>query len=278
MSFINGDFMLQSNTAKKLYHDYAERMPIIDYHCHLSPRMIAENHRFKNITELFLGGDHYKWRVLRTNGVDEEYITGDAPDYDKFLKFAETLPYSIGNPIFHWTQLELKRYFDIDEILSPKTADMIWEKCNGMLKREDFRAKALIQKSNVHVICTTDDPLDDLKYHKQLHEERFEVKVYPTFRPDKAVEITKPTFLPYMQAMGVASYQNLKEKLVARISFFAENGCRLADHAMESIPFAIGNAEAVFDKVIKGITITEQEQSRPFCLICKQWGLHPIKI
>ena len=203
MSFINEKFMLRTKTAQRLYDEYAKDMPIIDYHCHLSPQMIAENYKFSNIGELFLGGDHYKWRLMRSNGIDEKYITGDAGYHEKFLKFAETLKWCIGNPMLHWTQLELKRYFDIDEILSPSTAEDIWNRCNALLQRDDFRAKELIRRSNVKVVCTTDDPLDDLKYHKQLKDEGYEVKVLPTFRPDKATDIGKDTFLPYVRQMGV---------------------------------------------------------------------------
>ncbi len=259
MSFINEKFMLRTKTAQKLFDLYAKNMPIIDYHCHLSPKMIAENYKFENIGELFLGGDHYKWRLMRSNGVDEKYITGDANYYDKFMEFAKTLTMCVGNPMYHWTHLELKRYFNIDETLSPKTADMIWDCCNELLKGEDFCARALIEKSNVKVVCTTDDPLDDLKYHKQLREEGFSVKVLPTFRPDKAVEIGKETFIPYIQQMGVSSYGEFKEKLISCIDFFAENGCVLSDHAMEYVPYAEGDAEAVFNKKISGGELTQQE-------------------
>ena len=259
MSFINEKFMLRTKTAQRLYDEYAKDMPIIDYHCHLSPQMIAENYKFSNIGELFLGGDHYKWRLMRSNGIDEKYITGDAGYHEKFLKFAETLKWCIGNPMLHWTQLELKRYFDIDEILSPSTAEDIWNRCNALLQRDDFRAKELIRRSNVKVVCTTDDPLDDLKYHKQLKDEGYEVKVLPTFRPDKATDIGKDTFLPYVRQMGVANFDEFKEKLVSRIAYFDECGCRLSDHAMEYIPYAEGNAEAVFDKRLRGEELTQNE-------------------
>ncbi len=259
MSFINEKFMLRTKTAQKLYDSYAKNMPIIDYHCHLSPQMIADNYKFDNIGELFLGGDHYKWRVMRSNGIEEKYITGDASYYEKFMKFAEALTMCIGNPMYHWTHLELKRYFDIDETLSPKTADMIWNRCNELLKGEDFRARALIEKSNVKVVCTTDDPLDDLRYHKQLREEGFSVKVLPTFRPDKATEIGKDTFLPYVEQMGVSTYDEFKKKLVSCIEHFAECGCLLSDHAMEYIPYAEGDAEAVFNKRMNGEALTQEE-------------------
>ena len=210
MSFINKDFMLHSETAKELFHSYAEDLPIIDYHCHLDPKVIAEDYQFRNITDLFLGGDHYKWRAMRSNGVDEKYITGDASDREKFQKWAETMSYLIGNPLYHWTHLELKRYFDIDKTLSPETAEEIWNICNEKLAQPDFSARNLILKSNVKVICTTDDPADDLQYHKKLKAENFPVKVLPTFRPDKAVNIDKETFLPYMEKLGVTSFAQLK--------------------------------------------------------------------
>ncbi len=260
MSFIHDDFMLHSEAARKLYHAYAEKMPIIDYHCHLSPKMIAENAKFRNITELFLGGDHYKWRVMRSNGVDEAYITGDKPDYEKFLKFAETLPYCIGNPMYHWTHLELKRYFGIDKLLCPETADEIWNTCNELLLREDFRARALIEKSNVKVVCTTDDPLDDLSYHRAIAASDFAVKVYPAFRPDKAVEIGKETFLPYVEQTGAKTYEALWTFLCSRLDFFAENGCRVSDHALDGVPFATGDASAVFEKRLRGEAITKTEE------------------
>lgn len=259
MSFINDDFMLHSDAAKHLYNDFAKKMPIIDYHCHLSPAQIAENHRFENIGELFLGGDHYKWRLMRSNGVDEKYITGDADWYDKFVRFAETLCYCVGNPMFHWTHLELKRYFGIDEILTPKTAPDIWKRCNELLARDDFRARALIEKSNVVTLCTTDDPTDDLRYHRQLKEAGFAVKVLPTFRPDKAVDIEKGTFCEYIAKLGAASYDELKECLHSRIAYFAENGCRLSDHSFGKVPFAEGDAAAAFEKKMNGGELSEHE-------------------
>lgn len=260
MSFINEDFMLTNKTAKRLFYDYAKDLPIIDYHCHLIPEKIANNYKFKNVADLMLGGDHYKWRQMRTNGIDEKFITGDAGDYEKWEKWAETLPMAIGNPLFHWTQLELKRYFNVDEILSPETAEHIWNKCNAMLETDEYSAKGLISMSNVEIVCTTDDPADDLKYHKQIKESGFKTKVYPTMRPDKVVEIGKETFLPYIESIGVKSYGELKEWLKGRILFFNEMGCRLSDHALEYVPFRLGNAEAVFEKKINGETITQEEE------------------
>ena len=211
MSFINESFMLKNETAKEIY-EAVKDLPIIDYHCHISPKMIAENHKFKNAYELFLGGDHYKWRQMRTNGVEEEYITGERDDFEKWLKFAETMPYLIGNPIYHWTHLELKRYFGIEEELSPKTAKDIWDKVNSMLETDEYRVLGLIKKSNVEVICTTDAPHDTLEYHKQLKD--LDVKVIPAFRPD---------------------LDNLGDDITECMDYFHENGCRLSDHAVDKM-------------------------------------------
>ncbi len=260
MSFINKDFMLTTKTAKKLFYDYAKDLPIIDYHCHLVPEKIANNYQFKNVADLMLGGDHYKWRQMRTFGVDEKYTTGDASDYEKWEKWAETLPMAIGNPLFHWTQLELKRYFDVDENFTPDTAKAIWDKCNSRLETESYRAKGLIEMSGVEALCTTDDPADDLMYHKQIKESGFKTKVLPTMRPDKAVEIGKETFLPYIEAIGVKDYDSLKKWLVEKIAFFNSMGCRLSDHALEYVPFKTGDAKAVFEKRINGGEITREEE------------------
>lgn len=259
MSFIHDDFMLGNETGRRLFHNYAEKMPIIDYHCHLDPKIIAEDHQFRNITELFLGGDHYKWRAMRSNGVDERYITGDAPDREKFQKWAETMPYLLGNPLYHWTHLELKRYFDIDEVLCPDTAEMIWNRCNALLAKEEFSARNLILRSNVKVICTTDDPADSLCYHQKLKAEGFPVRVLPTFRPDKAVNVDLETFVPYMQTLGVSSYDALIATLQDKIDYFHQNGCRLSDHALDVIPYATGDPSKVFEKAMHGEAITKEE-------------------
>ena len=256
MSFINEKFMLKSRVARKLY-SMVKDLPIIDYHCHLSPKQIAENYQFRNAFDLFLSGDHYKWRQIRTLGVDEELITGSASDYEKFREFAKAMPLMIGNPIFHWTQLELKRYFGIDEILSEKTCDMIWNKCNELLAKEEYRAQGLITRSNVEIICTTDDPADTLEYHKAL--KGFSTKVLPTFRPDKAVEIGKETFLPYIENIGVKSYDELASWIRERIAYFNELGCRLSDHALEYVSFGTADAAAVFNKRLAGESLTREE-------------------
>ena len=212
MSFINDDFMLKNETAKRLYHSYAKDMPIIDYHCHLSPRMVAENYKFKNAFDLFLGGDHYKWRLMRSFGIDENLITGDADDLTKWKAFAKVVPYMIGNPMYHWTHLELKRYFNIDKLLCEDTAEEIWNIVNSYLEKEEYRAQGLIKMSNVEIICTTDNPYDNLEYHKALKD--FDTKILPTFRPD----------------LG-----NIKSDITKRMDYFHENGCRLSDHAIDEM-------------------------------------------
>ena len=256
MSFINDNFMLKNEPAKKLY-SMVKDLPIIDYHCHLSPKQIAENYQFRNAFDLFLGGDHYKWRQIRTNGVPEEYITGNMDEYEKFKMFAKTLPLLIGNPLYHWTHLELKRYFDIDETLNEESCERIWNKCNELLAKPEYRAQELIKRSNVEIICTTDDPIDTLEYHAQL--KGFSTKVLPTFRPDKAVEIGKETFIPYIEAVGVKSYDELVAWIKARIAYFNDYGCRLSDHALEYVPFAEGDAKAAFDKRMAGEELTKVE-------------------
>ena len=248
--------MLKTKTAKKLYAAVKD-LPIIDYHCHLSPKMIAEDYKFRNAYDLFLGGDHYKWRQMRTNGIDEEYITGNADEYEKFKAFAKTMPYLIGNPLYHWTHLELKRYFGIDEPLSEKTCEMIWNKVNECLAKPEFSAQNLIKRSNVEVICTTDDPLDTLEYHGQL--KNFSTKVLPTFRPDKLVEIGKETFLPYIEAVGIKDYDKLTEWVRERIAYFDSFGCRLSDHGLEYVPFVKGDAKAIFEKRLAGGELSKEE-------------------
>ena len=256
MKFIKDDFMLKSEAAKRLYSAVKD-LPIIDYHCHLSPKMIAEDYKFKNAYELFLGGDHYKWRQMRTNGIEERYITGDADEFEKFAAFASIMPRLIGNPIYHWTHLELSRYFGIEEPLSSKNAKEVWDKCNECLKREEFSTKNLILRSHVEALCTTDDPMDTLEYHKELKS--FSVKVLPTFRPDKAVEIGKDSFIPYINAINVKSYCELVSWIRERIVYFDECGCRLSDHGVDYVPYKEGDAEAVFNKKLRGEALSGEE-------------------
>lgn len=258
MNLINDNFMLKNPTAKRLYRYYAEKMPIIDYHCHLSPEEIATDHVFKNATELFLGGDHYKWRLMRAAGVDEKYITGDADDYEKFAAFASVVPYMIGNPMYHWIHLELKRYFGIEEVLSAKSCEKIWNKINEQLKKPEFSAKNLILRSNVVALCTTDDPADDLKYHRAL--ESWSVKVLPTFRPDKLLSIEKDEFCDYIAAAGIKSYDDVARWIEKRVDYFASLGCKLSDHSLSFVPYAEGDAKAAFEKRLSGGILSDEEE------------------
>lgn len=256
--FLDDNFMLKNKTAVSLYNDFAKDLPIIDYHCHLNPKQIAENYKFKNAYDLFLGGDHYKWRQMRSNGIDEEYITGNADDYEKFRRFAATMPLLIGNPLYHWTHLELKRYFGTDDILNEANCKKIWDRCNELLGQEDFRAQSLITKSNVEVVCTTDDPCDDLEYHRQL--KGFSTKVLPTFRPDKCVEIGKKDFCGYIAKTGVKDFDGLLKWLTSRIEYFNSVGGRLSDHGVEYVPYREGNAAEVFEKKMNGASLTRDEE------------------
>jgi glucuronate isomerase len=270
--FIDENFMLQNETARILYHDYAKNMPIIDYHCHLSPKDIAENKKFKNITEVWLGGDHYKWRAIRSNGINEKYITGSSTDKEKFMKWAETMPYLLGNPLYHWTHLELKRYFGIDEVLSPETAEEIWEKCNSLLKTEDFSARGFILRSNVEALCTTDDPAYTLEYHKSIKNDRsFPVKVLPTLRPDKALNINSEGFAEYIQLLGkaanisISSMADLKKALTDRVEYFHENGCRISDHALEYAIYQEDDEkelERIFKNAQNGEAVSQTEADK----------------
>lgn len=273
-SFMNEDFLLNTETAKTLYHTYAADAPIIDYHCHLSPKEIAQDKRYSSITEVWLGGDHYKWRQMRTNGVPESMVTGDVDDFEKFKAFASMLPKAIGNPLYHWTHLELKRYFGIEDILTEKNAKDIYERANVIVQSDTFSARQLILKSNVEAICTTDDPIDDLRYHKELAEDdSFSVKVLPTFRPDKAINIDKATFIPWIQALGnvvdqpISSLKSLLEVLEGRIDFFHAHGCRLSDHALDTVDYctlnenSLADAADAFDKAMSASVLTSEEMT-----------------
>lgn len=276
--FMDEDFLLSTPTAVKLYHEYAECMPIIDYHCHLNPKEIAENKPFRNVTELFLGGDHYKWRFMATMGVDDKFIRGDGDDYEKFLAYAKCISVAIGNPLYHWTHLELKRVFGITETLNEDTAPAIWEKCNALLATPEFLPRNLIKKFNVKVVCTTDDPADSMEYHARLKKEGFEVKVLPTYRPDKAVKINFPGFTDYIPklakaaSMEIASVNDVLAALRVRADFFASIGCRLSDHDFYSVPYAPADYDtmnAIFKKAMKGEAVSpaEAEQYRTYLMI-----------
>ena len=243
-TFINEDFLLRSETARRLYHDYAREMPIIDYHCHLPPDQIAEDKVFENLTQAWLYGDHYKWRAMRSNGIDERFCTGDASDWEKFEQWAATVPYTMRNPLYHWTHLELLRYFDIDVILNPDSAQDIYEECSAKLNSPEYSVRNLLRKMNVKVICTTDDPIDSLEHHQAIKDSGFEVEVYPTFRPDKSMLLIgdPAAYRDYVekicQVAGLSSndsYDDLLEALQKRHEYFAEMGGRLSDHGLEHI-------------------------------------------
>lgn len=241
--FMDEDFLLTTETAKNLYHNYAEKLPIIDYHCHLSPQEIYEDVRYENITQVWLGADHYKWRQMRSNGVEEKYITGDASDREKFQKWAETLEKAIGNPLYHWSHLELKKYFGYEGHLCGDTAQEVWDLTSEKLKQENMSARGLILQSNVDTICTTDDPIDSLEWHRKIKEDGFEVKVLPAWRPDKAMNIEKADFARYITKLAQVSgveikdFDSLIEALKNRMDFFAENGCTVSDHGLEYVMY-----------------------------------------
>ncbi len=265
-NFMDKDFLLDTECAEKLYFDFAKDMPICDYHCHLSPREIYENKKPENISELWLSGDHYKWRAMRSAGIKEKYCTGDADPKKKFIKFAKALQYCIGNPLYHWAHLELQRYFGIKTPLNEKTAEKIYERANRVIDKEDFRPQTLIRLSNVKYLCTTDDPIDDLKYHKLLAEQDLGFKVLPTFRPDKALNIENDGFREYVEELAKVSDTNIEcagdivSALLKRANYFDEHGCRVSDQAFEYVPFGdISLAEKAFDKVMKGRELTREE-------------------
>ena len=264
------DFLLSTQTAQKLYHEHAEKTPILDYHCHINPEEIAKDRQFENITQVWLGGDHYKWRQMRSNGVDEKYITGDAPDREKFQKWAETLEKAIGNPLYHWSHLELKRYFGYDGCLNGETAEEVWNLCNEKLKTPEMSVRNLIRQSGVTLLCTTDDPADSLEWHKVIAEDdSFEVQVLPAWRPDKAMNIEKPDYADYLKKLGTAAeteihtFADLKAALKKRMAFFDSMGCRASDHALEYVMYAPASdeeVETIFAKRLGGEMLTKAEE------------------
>ena len=267
--FIHENFLLQNETAVHLFHDHAKKLPIIDYHCHLNPQEVAKDHKFRSITELWLGGDHYKWRALRTNGVAEKYITGDASDWDKFQKWAETMPYCMRNPLYHWTHLELKTCFGIDKVLNPQTAKEIYDECNEKLASPEFSARNLMLHYNVEAVCTTDDPIDSLEYHKQVKESGFKVKVLPTWRPDMAMTVENPAAyqdyidkLAKVSGVSINCFDDIVKALLVRHKYFEQMGCRLSDHGMEEFyadDFTTAELDTIFNKVYGGTNLTEAE-------------------
>jgi len=268
-SFMDKNFLLQTKTAQDLYHNHAAKMPIFDYHCHINPKQIAEDVRFENITQIWLYGDHYKWRGMRTNGIDEKYCTGNASDWEKFEKWAATVPFTLRNPLYHWTHLELKKFFGIDKVLNPSTAKDIWDECNAKLQTPEYSVRGIIRMANVHTICTTDDPIDSLEYHQQIKASGFEVAVLPAWRPDKAMAVeNQKSFNEYLnlleKAAGceIATFENLMEALDSRHAFFHENGCRLSDHGIETAiaeDYTISEIENIFIKIRRGNDLNQTE-------------------
>ncbi len=270
-AFMDENFILETETAQKLYHGYAAKVPIIDYHCHINPKEIAEDRKFDNITQVWLGGDHYKWRYMRSCGVEEKYITGDASDYEKFCKWAECVGKAIGNPLFHWSHLELHRYFGYNGHLNKSTAEEVWNLCNEKLQEDSMSVRNIIRLSNVKFIGTTDDPVDSLKWHQAIKaDESFDVVVVPSWRPDKAMNIEKPDFAEYIvklaEAAGmdkIESFKDLKAALANRMDYFNENGCKISDHALEYVmcfPASEEETEAIFKKRLSGETVTKEEE------------------
>lgn len=268
--FMDKDFLLTTETSKKLYHDFASQVPVLDYHCHINPREIAEDRKFENITQVWLGGDHYKWRQMRSNGIDEKYITGDATDREKFQKWAETLEKAIGNPLYHWSHLELQRYFGYTGVLNGETAEEVWNLCNAKLQEDSMSVRNLIKQSNVTLICTTDDPIDSLEWHKKIAEDdSFDVQVLPAWRPDKAMNIEKPEYIDYLNKLAevsgvkITTFASLCEALKVRLNFFNEMGCCVSDHALEYVmykPATDEEIEAIFAKRLAGGNVTREEE------------------
>ena len=268
--FMDKDFLLSTDMAKTLYHDYAAKMPILDYHCHINPQEIAEDRKFDNITQVWLGGDHYKWRQMRSNGVEEKYITGDASDREKFQKWAETLEKLIGNPLYHWSHLELQKYFGYTGYLNGDTAEEVWNLCNEKLHQDSMTVRNIIKQSNVTLICTTDDPVDTLEWHEKIAaDDSFDVQVLPAWRPDKAMNVEKPDFSAYMEKLSKVSgvqikdFSSLKEALKVRMAYFADHKCCVSDHALEYVmyvPAQDAELDAIMAKGLSGQAVTKEEE------------------
>jgi glucuronate isomerase len=268
-AFLDEDFLLQNETARRLYHDFAKDMPVIDYHCHLPPGQIATDKQFDNITQAWLYGDHYKWRAMRTNGVPEEYITGNRSDAEKFQCWAATVPYALRNPLYHWTHLELQRYFNITDLLNENTGSTIYSECNEKINTPEYSTRNLLRKMKVQMVCTTDDPLDDLRYHRQLKEEKFNIPVLPAFRPDAAMNVDNTVVfndyvskLESITGISVSTYDDYIEALKNRHDFFAANGCRVSDHGLERIyaeDYTDTDVKIIFNKLRTGKSLDPTE-------------------
>ncbi len=267
--FLDEDFLLQTETARILYHNHAKKMPIIDYHCHINPEAIDKDIKFDNLTQIWLYGDHYKWRAMRTNGIDEEYITGDASDYKKFEKWAETVPYTLRNPLYHWSHLELKTAFGIEKILNPSTAREIYDKATAMLQTDDYSVRNIMKKYNVETVCTTDDPVDSLKAHKNIRKDGFEIKVIPAWRPDKSMAVENTTvYNKYLDILGevadidITKFSDLIKALTKRHKYFHKQGCRLSDHGLEtfySANYTESEVKSIFNRVRSGNDLSAKE-------------------
>jgi glucuronate isomerase len=270
--FLDENFLLNTKTSQELYHNYAVKMPVIDYHCHLSPEQISTDHTFENITQAWLYGDHYKWRAMRINGVDESYVTGNQPDFDKFEKWAATVPYTLRNPLYHWTHLELQRYFDIHDILNQDSAARIYELCREKLQSPDFSVRNLLRKMDVRLVCTTDDPLDNLHFHQQLKQDGFEIPILPAFRPDKAMNVDDvTTFNLYVNKLeevsdtSISTYDDFLDALKSRHDFFASMGCTVSDHGLEKLiaeDYTPAEVTAIFSRIRSGNVLTEDERNK----------------
>ncbi len=264
--FMDDNFLLQTKTAELLYHEHAKKLPIIDYHCHLIPQEVGDDKQYENLTQAWLYGDHYKWRGMRSNGIDEKYCTGDASDYEKFEKWAETVPMTLRNPLYHWTHLELRRYFGINEILNPSTAEKIYNQASSMLQTKEYSVRGLMRMMKVEVVCTTDDPIDDLEYHRKIKEDGFEIKILPAWRPDKAMAVENALVynqyldkLAGVSGIDINSFHSLLDALKKRHDFFNDSGCRLSDHGLENFyaePYTQGEVDAIFMKVRSGNDLT----------------------
>lgn len=278
-NFLDEHFLLHTKTAQKLYHEYAKHMPIIDYHCHLPQQQIAEDKQFENLTQIWLYGDHYKWRAMRTNGADERYCTGNASDWEKFEKWAETVPYTLRNPLYHWTHLELQRYFDVHKILSPATAKEIYEECTAKLQTPEYSVRNLLRKMDVRLVCTTDDPVDTLEFHAQLQADRFEIPILPAFRPDAAMNVDNTAnFNNYVNRVekaantSIGSFSEYLTALKKRHDFFAAHGCSVSDHGLEEIyaeDYTEAEVKAIFGKIRSGkdLDLTERKKFKSAMLI-----------
>ncbi|TWT01758.1 glucuronate isomerase [Planomicrobium sp. CPCC 101079] len=272
MNFITEDFLLNTESAKILYHQYAKDMPIYDFHCHLSPKEIAENHRFKSITDIWLSGDHYKWRAMRALGIEERFITGDAEDKEKFRAWIQTVPYTMGNPLYHWSHLEVKRYFGYDKVIKEENWEEMWEQFNERVHSDSFSAQGIIKDSNVKAIFTTDDPAETLNYHEAIEKnENIEAKVLPTFRPDKGLNLLNPNFVDYMEELGksadqeITSYEEFLNVLKKKVEYFHEHGCRASDHGFDYLPYSeatFDEVKEIFAQVLNGGIVSKAEEDK----------------